>query len=248
MFVNAFGLGDFIPIFNILYRDQECDILINGEIIQGYKILRGVKGCFKLLIIILCMEPLIRNIKTTPLIKLINVREFEFPKIFSFADDINPAILRTKEGIQAIFHEYEQLTRFSGLMLNANKTELLCTTGNTLVTNFNYMDTNYALASKSQIKINGIIFSQDPKSLAALNCAKVKAAMERHLVKWSSRNLTLIGKILIAKTYAISQLIYLMQSICLTEVELNTFNNVLFKYLWSRNITGNRAVERIKSK
>ena len=38
-----FGVGNFVQVFDVLYKDLNSDIAINGGIIKGYKILRGVK-------------------------------------------------------------------------------------------------------------------------------------------------------------------------------------------------------------
>ena len=79
----------------------------------------------------------------------------------------------------------------------------------------------------------------------ASNVARVTDSMNCHLNRWSARRLTLIGKILIVKTYAVSQLIYLMQTFCLTDDDLKKFNCLIFKYIWNKNLKANRAVERI---
>ena len=41
--LRAFGLTSFVETFQLLYRDLRSDIIINGEVVTGYKILRGVK-------------------------------------------------------------------------------------------------------------------------------------------------------------------------------------------------------------
>ena len=61
----AFGLTNFVPIFEILYKELKSNIILNKKVIDGYKILKGVKqgdalGC---VLFIICMEPLLRNVK-----------------------------------------------------------------------------------------------------------------------------------------------------------------------------------------
>ena len=105
--LQKFGLNNFVPIFETLYSDQSCDILLNGEILPGYKILRGVKqgDALSCILFILCMEPLILNIKNNRAIRPIQIDDFKFPTVYSFADDINAIIVRSAEGLQAIFTE-----------------------------------------------------------------------------------------------------------------------------------------------
>ena len=59
-----FGLQNFVKIFRILYSELRSDILVNGTVVKGYKILRGVKqgDALSCVLFIMCMEPLIRNV------------------------------------------------------------------------------------------------------------------------------------------------------------------------------------------
>ena len=79
-----------------------------------------------------------------------------------------------------------------------------------------------------------------------MNVAKSTTSMERLLRWWSTRRLTLLGKILILKTFAFSQLIYLMQSITLGEASRKAALKVIYKYLWNKNFDATKAPERIK--
>ena len=65
-------------------------------------------------------------------------------------------------------------------------------------------------------------------------------------MSWSKRRLTILGRILIIKTFAISKLVYLMQTLTLSEKSYKLFNRVVFKYLWNRNLNAARAPERLK--
>ena len=91
--LKKFGLDRFIKIFDILYNDLRSDIIINGTVKLGYRILRGVKqgDALSCVLFIMCMEPLIRNIKHNENITNITSVKLNFvlPKIYSYADDIN---------------------------------------------------------------------------------------------------------------------------------------------------------------
>ena len=251
--LNAFGLSRFIPIFRVLYKDLSSDIILNGNVIKGYKILKGVKqgDALSCILFIMCMEPLIRNIKHNNLIEPITSAKLpiEIPKIYGFADDINTVIKATNTGVQEIFNEYHTFTEASGLLLNADKTEILMFNGarrgdQNFV--FQYKGTNYEITPKERIKINGILFQQDPTQREEANVEKVIKAMTSQLRNWSRRHLTLLGKILILKTFAISQVIFTMQSLTLSDNSLKKLNTLLYKFLWNKNFNANKAPERIK--
>ena len=251
--LEAFGLTRFIPIFNILYKDLKSDIIFNGKVVNGYKILRGVKqgDALSCIIFVMCMEPLIRNIKLNPRIERISssLLNIEIPKVYGYADDINAVTKNSQACVQELFNEYEELTRNSGLMLNAEKTEVLrFKTAGCYQKTFQvkYMESEYSLTTVTQAKINGILFFQSPAIREDRNVAKVIEAMTRHLDNWSRRRLTLLGKIVILKTFAISQMVYLMQSLMLHDDNLKRLNNLMFKFLWNKNFALRKAPDRIK--
>ena len=249
----AFGLASFIPIFDVLYKDLISQIVINGKTIDGYRILKGVKqgDALSCIIFIICMEPLLRNLKENRAIEPIVSRSLDInvPKAYGYADDINVVMRNTPRGVREIFREYEIFSAASGLVLNADKTEIL---------NFNYdrrvndafqiqhRGTDVTLTSQDQVKINGILMLQDTDRREELNVQKVVDAVGKLLKSWSTRTLTLLGKILIIKTYAISQVIYLMQSMSLCESSIKKIMTVIYKFLWNRNFDAARAPERIK--
>ena len=251
--LNAFGLGRFINIFNVLYKDLKSDIILNGGTIKGYRILKGVKqgDALSCIIFIMCMEPLLKNIKNNPTIEGIQSTQLDIdlPKVYGYADDVNAVIKNRPQSIQAIFKEYEDFSKQSGLVLNADKTEILRfkkARSREINVTVNYLDKTYNLSSVKNVKINGILFFQDPKVREEKNVEKVLNAMSKHLTSWSRRHLTLLGKILILKTYAISQAVFLMQSLMLNEKSLIKINQMLFKFLWNKNFGRAKAPDRIK--
>jgi hypothetical protein len=60
------------------------------------------------------------------------------------------------------------------------------------------------------------------------------------------RNLTLEGKILIVKTYGLSQLIYNLQCYGILQKELVLVERLIFKFIWSKNWNKLHVCERIK--
>ena len=252
--LEAFGLKNFVNIFDVLYKNLKSNIILNGRIIDGYSILKGVKqgDALSCILFVMCMEPLIRNVKANAMIRPItspNQLNFEIPKVYSFADDVTVVAKNEDQGVQEIFNEYEEFTKVSGLELNASKTEILCFNERPeIVKNFNvrYNGNIHQLLSMENIKVNGIVLFQSPERCEEVNVAKAIGAMERLLTSWSTRRLTLIGRILVIKTFAISKMIYLMQTLTLSEKSYKEFIKIVFKFLWNRNFNAARAPERLK--
>ena len=252
--LEAFGLVSFIPIFNTLYKSLNSDIIINGKAVDGYSILKGVKqgDALSCILFIMCMEPLIRNLNENRVIERISSQALSpvtIPKSYGYADDVTIVAKRSNEGVQAIFSEYETFSKASGLVLNANKTEILCFNKPRLTNHefrVTYQGSNFRLKAQDQVKINGILLVQDPGRREEANVMKVYDSMERQLKSWSQRNLTLLGRILIIKTFAMSQAIFLLQSMSISDISIKKLMALTFKYLWNKNLNASRAPDRIK--
>ena len=253
--LKKFGLSSFVKIFRILYKDLRTDIMINGRIVKGFNIKRGVKqgDALSCILFIMCMEPLLCNIENNPNIEPINLVKLNqnLPKAYAYADDVNCAIKNKDGTLQGIFAEYCRLTRMSGLELNADKTEILGFKSGQLVPeeklyNVTYNGADYVLRSKRSIKINGIHFQQNQTLMRQTNVGNVVRKIDEQMRRWSARRLSLLGKILILKTFGISQIIFLLQSIVLTESDFKRMNSFLFRFLWNRNYLAAKAPERIK--
>ena len=249
----SFGLQNFVPIFETLYKGLHSTILLNGKTISGYKILKGVKqgDALSCILFIMCMEPLIRNIKSNQeIVPIVSSHlDISIPKVYSFADDVSVATKKDENCVKEIFREYELFSKESGLVLNANKTEILRFNHNrswNYEIDINYIGVSHKLVALQMIKINGIWMLQDSQRREETNVRKCTDSMDRLLAVWSTRHLSLLGRILIIKTFAISQLIYLMQSMTLNEESFKNVDKVVFKYLWNKNYHANRAPERLK--
>ena len=62
----------------------------------------------------------------------------------------------------------------------------------------------------------------------------------------SKRNLSLIGKIHIVKTFGLSQLVFIMKSIAIPRKVLEDVNTLFFKFVWKKQLDNKKAFEKIK--
>ena len=114
------------------------------------------------------------------------------------------------------------------------------------VYNVSYLGKNVVVKTCDKIKINGIIFQRDRSAMDEENVKAVCSKMDSHLKRWSRRNLSILGKINIVKTFGISQIIYLMQSLCLKNAHMKVLKAFLYKFIWNRHYLAAKAPERIK--
>ena len=73
------------------------------------------------------------------------------------------------------------------------------------------------------------------------NLENVIARIDKQCKKWSRRSLSTLGKILIMKTFGISQAIFLMQSVVLNAEHLKKLNATIYKFIWNKNYLAAKA-------
>jgi len=253
--LNKIGLVNFTPIFKLLYKNLENDVLINGQIGTRFKIKNGVKqgDALSCSLFILAVEPVLRNMQANETIIPVkcNRLNYTWPKVLAYADDISVITVNRHRAIQAIFTEYERLSKASGLFLNADKTELFNITSPNVIAmqqhNVNYAGQNYDIYNSTSVKINGIIFNNDSAQMAEDNFHLMFDKMNKHFTDWSKRHLSILGKIQIIKTFGLSQYLYSLAVIDLLPEHWKEIRKATAKFIWNKTYAGNRAPNRFSN-
>ncbi len=251
--LTVVGLDSFVPIFKLLYKGLENDIIINGEIKKGFKVNNGVKqgDALSCTLFLLAIEPVIRNIENNNRIRPVRCARLNYtwPTTVAYADDITVVTHNEPDSVSQIFAEYERLTKASGLTLNADKTEKFDLNSGNVHRHGNidimYMGARYTLVSQPTIKINGIFLARDTEAMQQLNYDIMTDKMIRHFREWSKRSLSLLGKIQIIKTFGLSQYLYTLMVTDLSDEHWASINKLINKFLWNKNFNGPPAPHRI---
>jgi hypothetical protein len=251
------GLTKMIPIFKLLYKDLNNNIIINGGIGRGYKINNGVKqgDALSCSLFILAMEPLIRNIISNDRIGAVrsNRLDFTWPKVVAYADDITVLTTNEQGSVSAIFEEDNKLTCASGLTLNAEKTEKFNIHSRNIARPetrqvVRYGEQEYRLVNQDSIKLNGIIFVKDRQERQQVNFENMLNKMKAHFKEWGRRSLSLLGKVQIIKTFGISQYLYALAVIDIGNDQWKILDKEIHKFIWNKhyNTQANAAPHRVK--
>jgi hypothetical protein len=257
LLLETIGLNSFVPIFELLYQDLVNDMVINGHIVGNHSVRNGVKqgDALSCTLFILAIEPLIRNIESNTNIRALNstILQFQWPKVLGYADDITCLMKNDVLSKQAVFTEYERFSKISGLILNADKTEMYDFADVERPNNINggeikisYMGKEFRIQPVKIIKINGLLLCKNMQLQKKSNCEILMSKMERHFANWSKRGLSLLGKIQIYKTYGLSQFLYHLAIIEPDEGSWKEINNKISKFIWNKNYSNNQAPSRIK--
>jgi exonuclease III len=255
--LSKYGFGNkFRKYFKIIYTDLKSKVMVNGYLTEEFNIERGVKqgDALSCAIFILCIDPLIRNMNRNEKIKMIDISPNKSGnkikhKASGYADDISVVTLNDRESIEEIFNEYQRLTKHSGLELNAEKTEILQLNNDRV----NKYEVKYGgkinmIKCVDRIKICGINFCKDLNEEYKMNVTDKIIKFEYKLKPWLHRYLTFEGKVLIIKTFGLSQLIYNMQCVFFEESQLREIESKMFCFLWAKNSGGKKPIDRIKRK
>ena len=248
---KKFGFGEvFLRWVNILMTNTECKINYSGWMSESIPVLTGVRqGCpFSPLAFVIALEMLAIRIRSDK-----NIKGIELPigksivntttilKILLYADDIT-LLLQDQNDLNKVLETIKLFSTISNLYINKNKTEAMWI-GRNKHSNEKY----FGLRWQQKIKIVGIYFSNAiPASLLEENWSGRIVKMQKIMAQWSKRNLSLTGKLCIIKTYLLSQMIYVMQSLSIPLHVLNKVNTMFFRFLWKKRFTNTRAFEKVK--
>ena len=247
---KIFGFGDdFIRWVETLMSETESAVIHYGWISEFFPVLSGVRqGCpFSCVAFILGVEILALRIRQCPDIKGISIPSVYgnvSVKIQLYADD-NTLFPRDSDDIHCMLGIVNAFSLFSGLYLNLDKTE-----GMWIGSSRTSMATIGGLKWKlgrNVVKILGIYFSNyDRASNLEINWKKKIDSMITKIKCWEKRNLSIMGKVIIVKTFLISQFNYVLQALFLPQEVLRSINTIIFRFLWKKQYSNRRAFEKVK--
>ena len=209
---------------------------INGHLSETFQIKRGVKqgDALSCALFIIAIDPLIRNIDNNPLISPLPFCEGCTVKTMAYADDIAVIATNTNESASALFSEYNILTRCSGLKLNADKTEIL-NLSEIGKRSTEVMYDNQALEIKhcESTTVCGNFLSLDENKMYEKNILDKITKLDKQLNRWKGRGLTLNGKMIVIKTFAISQLIFSSQFQIIRPKDIRKIEHLCYSFAWN---------------
>ena len=171
---------------------------------------------------------MIRNIPSLSLSKNSSI------KTLAYADDIAIISENSNNASNNIFAEYGKLTAMSGLTLNADKTEIFnLSHSDKQTTNASYLNDDLIITHKPQITICGNCLSLDSSVSYKANITNKIAKLCNQLNLWKGRHLTINGKMIILKTFAISQLIFSSQFQVISPKDVRKIEHLCYSFLWN---------------
>jgi len=246
---------EYLNWIKVIYTDLRASLLINGYQSTIFNIERSVKqgDALSCALFVIAMDPLLRAIEKDTRIQPVTVIDKNntirnLTKTVSYADDIT-GICANEEGINAIIELYTKFSNTSGIKLNINKTEILVLGKlNNIQRTFIIKSgtSQYIITDQDAVKVCGITFSNNEEVAYKENVTKKIDKLEGQLNVWRQRNLTLQGKILIVKTFGISQLVYSMRATVIKNKDLKQIELIIFKFVWNIKPNSKKVSGKIK--
>ena len=249
--LKKFNFGPyFINIIMVIMKNTESSVQNGGWISGFFKTERGIRqGCsVSPILFIIVSEILSIKIRENN-----NIRGLQLPtedtknkclKILSYADDMT-LFANKKDDVLTMLEEVEKFGIFSGLKSNRNKSNGMWLGANKM-SKEKPGDINW-VENGQYIKILGIYFCANKEaSLIDKNWVGQIDKIKSLIKQWHKRNLSLYGKIVIAKTFLLSQITHIIQSLALPETVVDEIDTIIFKFLWQKHYSEKKANEKLK--
>ena len=219
---------EFINMVKMLYSNIESCVMNAGHSTGYFPIERGVKqgDPISAFLFILAIEILAISVRSDNNIKGIYIEETEI-KLSIYADDVTVFLndLNSANKLVSLLKEFEKV---SGLAVNLAKSEAMW-----LGSNKGRPDTPLEVKWASTVKITGVYFSTNRDVYYEINYRRVLEKMKVMCNMWRQRNLSLIGKVQIIKTFVVSQLNFITNMIAMPNWVISIANQCMFKFLWN---------------
>ena len=196
-----------------------------------FQLYRGVRqGCpLSGLLFVLAIEVIAQAIRENENICGLTINETEL-KLSMYADDLT-AFIKDECSASHLFNLLHDFGICSGLKINISKMEgmwlgsLKCNLGKHAPFHIAWPE-EYVFAL-------GVAFTYDSTTSYKINFEEKLVTLKNILNQWATRNLTLIGRICIVKTLAISKLVYNMSVFTLPPNFAKKVNDICFKFIWN---------------
>ena len=248
--LKKFNFGPmFIQFVSTIINGAEASVKNAGWHSEWFATTRGVRqGCgLSPLLFILVVELLSIKLRNKDNIKGILNETEHFPiddtKLISYADDLT-LFIKSIECLRLCIKEIDSFSIFSGLVLNKNKS-----IGIWLGRDKDNPPGGEGLRwlkKDENVKILGVYFNPCTEaSLISINWETKIKSIKTTISHWMKRNISIWGKCIVSKTFLLSQINYIIQSLALPDHVLDQIDDIIFHFVWTTG-SNKRGRERLK--
>ena len=153
-------------------------------------------------------------------------------KISHYSDDTTMILDRSQSSFSRTLYLFEAFGSMFGLKVNYDKTEFLWI-GSLKNSNSILFSNKQITWAKGKVYALGVWFSPLEENAFYINFSEKIERIKNILNSWSARRLTLLGKITIIKSLAVSQIVHVLPSLPTHQGALKEINILLYDFLWN---------------
>ena len=228
--LEVFKFGcNFQKWFSVIYNNIQSAVMNGGRLTDYFEITRGVRqGCpLSPSLFILTVELLALKIRQSPNCRGIRLPNAKEVRISQFADDTT-IITNNTDSLRSHLQTMEEFGAISGLKLNRKKTKAMWL-GSMKHNTSKILEFK---STREPVKVLGIFLGYNQDKIIEENFLSRIRKMKTRLNLWLSRDLTLYGKSLLAKTLGVSQLVYVASLLSVPNAVIKIIQTELFSFLW----------------
>ena len=213
----------------VLYNNISSCVLNNGFATKHFNLSRGVRqGCpLSGILFVIGVEILSNAIKRSREIEGIQIDPNNSIKITQYADDIT-VFVKDIRSVHKLFNLLQQFENCSGLRINQSKSEVLWL-GSLRQRKDSILNLKL---SDEPVYALGVYFSYDEELATKKNFFEKLPKLKKLLNIWSSRDISVYGRVNIVKTLAISKLTFICSVLDTPKGFTDEVNNIIFDYIW----------------
>lgn len=219
----------FIKWVKTFYSNIESCVINNGRTSKYFRIERGVRQGDPLspYLFVIAVEVLSLAIRESKSIKGLTFRNEEI-KIMQYADDTT-AILKDENSCKIFLKLLDEFKRYSGLKINTEKTEAIWL-GPKQPT---FQLPHNIKWTTAPVKVLGVYIGRDKKANSEKNFKHRIDKIKHLFFRWTQRNLSLTGRILIVKALALSQIIFLANLTPFPDDKISEIESLTYEFIWN---------------
>ena len=224
---------NFGPTFRhwvkVLYTDSKSAVINNGNFTEFFNLERGVRqGCpLSTYLFLLVVELLSINIRNNKQIEGIKLKNCTL-KISQMADDTT-IFVSSSASIPQLLSTLSAFAISSGLKTNVEKTKVY-PIHNPLLKAEHLQGLKF---EKGPINLLGITVTNDVKINKEKNVTPKLNLMKNLLRMWSTRNISLKGKITVINSLIVSLFVYPATIMDIDKESLDDIDKCIFSFLWN---------------
>lgn len=216
------------------YTNIFSTVMNNGFSCGWFQILRGIRqGCpLSGILFILCIEIFGCMVRENKNIKGVKINKVE-KKMVQFADDTNCTVVDWVS-VEQLFLTVKSFSKYSGLNVNIDKSMLL------------WMGPwrKKAIPRELNVKVMthtidalGITIGRNADMSTKSNFSDKIDKMTKNFDRWKFRNLSLLGRILITKSFGLSNLVYSMSVLQTPTLIIKKAQAAINGFIWNNSTT-----------